>query len=85
MMWVVQATVRFNCLLADNRQLREELDHLLSERGLFNSLYARLTEQLAQDRKLAAELTDQATQAYDQRYALTALRVMDLLIILLSI
>ncbi|KAF4532462.1 hypothetical protein B566_EDAN003037 [Ephemera danica] len=61
------ASVRFNSLLAENKHLRAELDHLLNERGLFNALYTRLNERLAQGRKQAAELTDQATQAYDQR------------------
>jgi hypothetical protein len=63
----LQASVRFNSLLSENKSLREGLDHLLSERGLFNSLYEELSERLSQGRKLAAELTDQATQAYDQR------------------
>lgn len=68
---LLQASVRFNSLLAENKQLRTELDHLLNERGIFNALYSRLNERLAQGRKLAAELTDQATQAYDQRLSMS--------------
>jgi len=64
----LQASVHLNSIAADNKTLREHLDHLLQERAQFNTRYEKLAEKLADGRKLAGELTDAATQAYDQRW-----------------
>jgi regulator of replication initiation timing len=56
-----------NTISSDNKALREELDHLLQERAQFNMRFENLTEKLAEGKKFSNELTDAATQAYDQR------------------
>ncbi|XP_065333333.1 outer dynein arm-docking complex subunit 1 isoform X2 [Cloeon dipterum] len=61
------ASVHLNSILSSSKFLREELDHLLLERAQFNIRFEKLAQQLAEGKKLAAELTDAATQAYDQR------------------
>ncbi|CAB3359112.1 Hypothetical predicted protein [Cloeon dipterum] len=61
------ASVHLNSILSGSKFLREELDHLLLERAQFNIRFEKLAQQLAEGKKLAAELTDAATQAYDQR------------------
>ncbi|XP_065333332.1 outer dynein arm-docking complex subunit 1 isoform X1 [Cloeon dipterum] len=62
-----KASVHLNSILSSSKFLREELDHLLLERAQFNIRFEKLAQQLAEGKKLAAELTDAATQAYDQR------------------
>ncbi|XP_063240883.1 outer dynein arm-docking complex subunit 1 [Bacillus rossius redtenbacheri] len=61
------ATVKFNKMLADNSAMREEIDHLLKERGHYNQLQQRLTARLAAGKRLVVDLIEQATLAYDQR------------------
>ncbi|XP_071448156.1 outer dynein arm-docking complex subunit 1-like [Hetaerina americana] len=60
-------SVKFNKTLAVNATLREEIDHLLKERGRFNALYQQLIGRIITGKKIMGDLIDQATQAYDQR------------------
>nr|CAD7410127.1 unnamed protein product [Timema poppensis] len=64
---LLQATVKFNKMLAENSELREELDHLIKERSHFNQLYQQLTSRLQSGKKVIVDLIEQATLAYDQR------------------
>ncbi|KAG8237694.1 hypothetical protein J437_LFUL016259 [Ladona fulva] len=60
-------SIKFNKTLAENAILREEIDHLLKERGRFNALYQQLINRIITGKKFMGELIDQATQAYDHR------------------
>lgn len=62
-----KALVHLNSIASGNKSLRQDLDHLLQERAQFNTRLEKLTEVLEEGRKLTGELTDAATQAYDQR------------------
>jgi regulator of replication initiation timing len=62
-----KALVHLNSIASENKSLREDLDHLLQERAQFNMRLEKLMEKLEEGKKLAGELTDAATQAYDQR------------------
>lgn len=65
----MQATVKFNRLLASNHRLRDEIDHLLKERTFFNQVYQDLTDRLNSGKKIMMDLIEQSTLAYDQRYS----------------
>lgn len=58
---------KFCAIMAENRKLREEIDHLLKERAHFNLLWERLVHNLNQGKKFMLDLIEQATIAYDQR------------------
>lgn len=63
-----QATLNFNKMLTQNADLRAKIDHLLSDRCQFDSMYKRLSKGLADGKKELCEIVEQATQAYDQRF-----------------
>lgn len=58
---------KFCTIMAQNRKLREEIDHLLKERAHFNLLWEKLIGNLNQGKKFMLDLIEQATIAYDQR------------------
>lgn len=58
---------KFCTIMAQNRKLREEIDHLLKERAHFNLLWEKLIHNLNQGKKFMLDLIEQATIAYDQR------------------
>lgn len=58
---------KFCTIMAENRKLREEIDHLLKERAHFNLLWEKLIGNLNQGKKFMLDLIEQATIAYDQR------------------
>lgn len=58
---------KFCKIIVDNKDLREEIDHLLVERCQFNETWDQLLLDLKNGKKLMMELVDQATSAYDQR------------------
>ncbi|XP_046387056.1 coiled-coil domain-containing protein 63 [Ischnura elegans] len=60
-------SVKFNKTLAVNATLREDIDHLLKERGRFSALYQQLIGRVISGKKIMNDLIDQASQAYDQR------------------
>ncbi|XP_068086979.1 coiled-coil domain-containing protein 63-like [Anabrus simplex] len=60
-------TVRFNEMLTQNAELRNQISHLLKERTHFNHLYQQLIVRLNSGKKVMLDLIEQATIAYDQR------------------
>ncbi|RZC40821.1 hypothetical protein BDFB_010269 [Asbolus verrucosus] len=58
---------RFCTVLTENRQMREEIDHLLIERTRFNAIWEKLLYDFNTGKKLMLDLIEQATLAYDQR------------------
>jgi len=62
-----KATVEFNKMLTSNSKLREEIDHLRSQRAVFDGLHKKLSKELNEQKRLMSEIIEQSTQAYDQR------------------
>lgn len=58
---------RFCTVLTENRQIREEIDHLLKERTRFNAIWEKLISDFNIGKKFMLDLIEQATLAYDQR------------------
>ncbi|XP_078682326.1 coiled-coil domain-containing protein 63-like isoform X2 [Branchiostoma floridae x Branchiostoma belcheri] len=62
-----KATVEFNDMLTENSSLREEIDHLRTERNVFDNLYKKLSKELNEKKKEMGEIIEQSTSAYDAR------------------
>lgn len=62
-----QETVKFNKLTTENQVLREEIDHLLLERGRFNTMFQQVVGKLDSGKKVLMDLIEQSTMAYDKR------------------
>ncbi|XP_015836480.1 outer dynein arm-docking complex subunit 1 [Tribolium castaneum] len=58
---------RFCSVLTENKQMRDEIDHLLKERTRFNAIWEKLVFDLNMGKKYMLDLIEQATLAYDQR------------------
>ncbi|CAH1111843.1 unnamed protein product [Psylliodes chrysocephalus] len=61
------AIKRFCALLAENKRLREEIDHLLKERARYNVIWEKMLKEMQIRKKYMIELIEQATVAFDQR------------------
>merc|ERR1712228_916274 len=57
----------FNEAIAANRKLREEIDLLRRERLVFDDIYRKLENELAQKKKEMANIIEQANAAYEAR------------------
>ncbi|XP_065069999.1 coiled-coil domain-containing protein 63-like [Rhopilema esculentum] len=62
-----QASTKFNDSLAKNRKLREHIDHVRTEREIFEGLYKRLEKQMNENKQEIAEMIEASTTAYDAR------------------
>ncbi|RDD40524.1 Coiled-coil domain-containing protein 63 [Trichoplax sp. H2] len=62
-----KALVKFNSTLADNAKLREAIDHLRSERIIFENIYKKLEKQLIDYKRKIGGVIEESTQAYDAR------------------
>ncbi|CAG9770746.1 unnamed protein product [Ceutorhynchus assimilis] len=58
---------KFCAILATNRELREEINHLLKERNHFNEICEKLLKDISVGKKFMVDLIEQATIAFDQR------------------
>lgn len=65
-----KALVKFNSTLADNAKIRETIDHLRSERIIFENIYKKLEKQLIDFKRKIGGVIEESTQAYDARYKL---------------
>jgi len=54
---------KHNEVLADNKQLKEEIDHLRRERVTFDKIYKKLETELQQKKKTFEEVTESSKQA----------------------
>jgi hypothetical protein len=61
------ALVRFNDALAVNKLLREEIDHLRSERVVFDNINSKLAKELQDKKKEMALIIEQSNIAYEAR------------------
>lgn len=62
-----QAVTHFNHQLAINRELRDDIDHLRRERGVFESLYRRLSRELEGCKQEMTDVMHTSTLALEQR------------------
>nr|CAI5850234.1 unnamed protein product [Callosobruchus analis] len=58
---------KFCYILAENKRLREEIDHLLKERSHFNDVCEKLLRDVNTGKKFMVELIEHTTVAFDQR------------------
>ncbi|KAL1502564.1 hypothetical protein ABEB36_007689 [Hypothenemus hampei] len=58
---------KFCSILAFNKEVREEIDHLLKERNHFNEIWEKLIKDINSGKKYMIDLIEQATIAFDQR------------------
>ena len=56
-----KATVEFNKTLTGNSKLREEIDHLRSQRAVFDGLHKKLTKELNEQKRTMGEIIEQST------------------------
>ena len=57
----------FNATLAQNTEVRKEIDHLVQERSNFNDMIAKLQKKSAANKRTIADITEMAILAFDQR------------------
>jgi len=62
-----KATREFNGLTADNRKLREDIQHFRNQRGVFETQYKRQRKDLAHKKQDQNLLIEKSALAYDQR------------------
>ncbi|XP_056636600.1 coiled-coil domain-containing protein 63-like [Diorhabda sublineata] len=61
------AVKKFCGILTKNKELREEIDHLLKERAGYNIIWESLLKEMQNRKKYMVELIEQASVAFDQR------------------
>ncbi|KAL0811566.1 hypothetical protein ABMA28_009951 [Loxostege sticticalis] len=59
--------VRFNALQCENKQIREEIEHMLKDRAHFNQAWTKMLAVLNKGKKFLTDLFESSTLAYDQR------------------
>jgi len=57
----------FNKTLAINHELRDSINHIRSERNVFNQLYKRVVHELHVCKKQKADVLQSAAQALEHR------------------
>ena len=58
---------RAGAVMAENAQLRQTIDHMLTERATFNIMWEKLVNKLNEGKRYMIDLIEQATSAYDTR------------------
>merc|ERR1712066_933330 len=61
------AVQKFNEAITSNRTLRDQIDTLRRERVVFDDIYRKLENELAQKKKEMANIIEQANAAYEAR------------------
>eukprot|EP00930_Biecheleria_cincta_P046535 TRINITY_DN3209_c0_g2_i1.p1 TRINITY_DN3209_c0_g2~~TRINITY_DN3209_c0_g2_i1.p1 ORF type:complete len:536 (+),score=166.49 TRINITY_DN3209_c0_g2_i1:39-1646(+) len=62
-----QSLQKFNTAIANNKSLRDDIDKLRRERGVFNQIYKKLENELSAKKKEMANIIEQANAAYEAR------------------
>lgn len=62
-----KALNRMNTFIVSNAKLREQIDHIKAERGMFEHIYVKLERQLAEQKKQMAAVIEKSNQAYEAR------------------
>ncbi|KAJ1497077.1 Coiled-coil domain-containing protein 63 [Coelomomyces lativittatus] len=63
-----QSLVKYNRALATNKRLRAIIDNLRRERWVFDSIYTKFEKELADQKKVMAEIIESSNSAYEARY-----------------
>ncbi|CAK1594750.1 unnamed protein product [Parnassius mnemosyne] len=61
------AILRFNAIQCENKKIREEIEHMLKDRALFNQAWTKMLTALSKGKKFLTDLFESSTLAYDQR------------------
>ncbi|XP_022827566.1 outer dynein arm protein 1-like isoform X1 [Spodoptera litura] len=61
------AKLRFNAVQSENKKIREEIEHMLRDRALFNQSWDKMMAVLGKGKKFLYDLFESSTLAYDQR------------------
>ncbi|CAH0697000.1 unnamed protein product [Spodoptera exigua] len=61
------AKMRFNAVQYENKKIREEIEHMLRDRALFNQAWNKMQAALSKGKKFLYDLFESSTLAYDQR------------------
>ncbi|XP_026729875.1 outer dynein arm protein 1-like [Trichoplusia ni] len=61
------AKLRFNAIQYENKKIREEIEHMLQDRALFNQAWDKMLAALGKGKKFLNDLFESSTLAYDQR------------------
>ena len=62
-----QGNKKFNQSLAENTELREDIDHMRTERMIFQGLHKKLEKKLIESKEEIATVIESSTAAYDGR------------------
>ncbi|XP_046973217.1 golgin subfamily A member 1-like [Vanessa cardui] len=58
---------RFNVVQCENKKIRDEIEHMLNDRALFNQSWTKMLNSLNKGKKFLTDLFESSTLAYDQR------------------
>ncbi|CAH2242082.1 jg6614 [Pararge aegeria aegeria] len=61
------AMLRFNEVQCENKKVRQEIEHMLNDRALFNQSWTKMMSALNKGKKFLTDLFESSTLAYDQR------------------
>ncbi|KOB78107.1 Uncharacterized protein OBRU01_03021, partial [Operophtera brumata] len=61
------AMLRFNAIRYENKKIREEIEHMLNDRLLFNQAWDKMLTALGKGKKFLSDLFESSTLAYGQR------------------
>lgn len=62
-----KALIRFNEAIAGNKTLRDRIDDLRRERGVFENIYRKMERELIEKKKAMAEIIETSNHAYETR------------------
>ncbi|XP_045455529.1 outer dynein arm protein 1-like [Melitaea cinxia] len=57
----------FNVVQCENKKIREDIEHMLNDRALFNQSWTKMLNSLNKGKKFLTDLFESSTLAYDQR------------------
>ncbi|XP_050357514.1 coiled-coil domain-containing protein 63-like [Nymphalis io] len=58
---------RFNVVQCENKKIRDEIEHMLKDRAIFNQSWTKMLNSLNKGKKFLTDLFESSTLAYDQR------------------
>ncbi|XP_073963303.1 coiled-coil domain-containing protein 63-like [Choristoneura fumiferana] len=61
------ANLRFNAVQCENKRIREQIEHMLQDRAIFNKDWSKMMTALKTGKKFLTDLFESSTVAYDQR------------------
>ncbi|XP_063369078.1 uncharacterized protein LOC134657450 [Cydia amplana] len=61
------ANRRFNAVQHENQQIRQQIEHMLKDRAIFNQNWSKMISALGKGKKFLTDLFESSSVAYDQR------------------